>query len=254
MIRMIKTSGLKVLLLGILFAIGSGSFLFPQSIDTLLFNLQENDLKEHLILNPEQIEKVQQIFTMLQSQETQDRENFRDNSLGLVGAAIRRLQMAETLLQTILSEPQKAKLSEMKEAQKNYKQYFYYKEGLSLTPEQAAKVKSYLEVAKPERQLNNIEDIENGSMAPGMTNNLPGTMVGSNMNGQRDTLQPPMPRRNDPNELIRDFEREKEKTIEKLLTPEQKKLFVQLKEYLRKELEAKLEKKQATTSSLFENN
>lgn len=237
--------------------------IFPQSSGSLLWDFQENQLKERLQLTPQQVDSVKDIVKMLQAQESLDRQNFNKNALALVAAAVRRAQMAEMKLTNDLTDSQKTTLREIKKEQSNLKEFFSLKEGLLLTAEQAAKVKALLQIYASQRPTegdayDNMADLYDPmSYGPGygpgygMPGNVPGTMPGTtqrNMPGTRpgDIMpgrRPNTMRMNDGLiEKLRKHEAKKEKAIEPLLTPEQKILFNQLKEVRHKELEMLLDK------------
>ncbi|MEE9528675.1 MAG: hypothetical protein V3V88_01340, partial [Dehalococcoidia bacterium] len=85
----------------------------------------------------------------------------------------------------------------------------------------------------------------------GMQGNIPGTIPGTTQRNMPGTRQGDMMRTRRPDamrmnegliEKLRKHEAKKEKAIEPILTPEQKRLFNQLKEVRHKELEMILEK------------
>lgn len=236
--------------------------LFSQNRGLLLLDLQENQLKERLQLTPEQVNSVKEIIKMLRGQASLDRQNFKENAHALVAAAVRRAQMAESRLAAGLDNTQKAALMKIKKEQKKDREFFSLKQGLILTVEQAAKVKLILQRYDAQRNVrgdayDNMGDLMGpmsygygmpgmmrGNMPPGarpgtMQRNMPGTMQG-NMQG---TMRPNAMRINERLiEKLRNLEAEKEKAVEPLLNPEQKKLFKQLKEARHKEFEILLQK------------
>ncbi|UCH96548.1 MAG: hypothetical protein JSV88_06780 [Candidatus Aminicenantes bacterium] len=241
--------------------------IFSQDSGSLLLDFQENQLKERLQLTPQQVDTVKEIIKMLQSQESLDRQNFKENALALVAAAVRRAQMAEMKLSNDLEDSQKATLRQIKEEQQVTREFFTLKEGLILTAEQAAKVKAILQIYDSQRPVrgdayDNIGDLYDPmdygygySPGYGMPGNIPGTMPGTipgttqrNMPGTMPgnmarTRRPYKMRMNEGLiEKLRKHEAKKEKAIEPILTPEQKILFNQLKEIRHKELEMLLEK------------
>jgi hypothetical protein len=233
--------------------------IFSQGSGSLLLDFQENQLKERLQLTPQQVDSVKEIIKMLQAQESLDRQNFKKNALALVAAAVRRAQMAEIKLSNDLNDSQKATLREIKEEQKNAREFFSLKEGLILTAAQAVKVKTILQLYASQRPVrgdayDNMGDLYDPmGYGPGysMQGNIPGTIPGTTQRNMPGTMQRDMMRTRQPNamrmnegliEKLRKHEAKKEKAIEPILTREQKILFNQLKEIRHKELEMILEK------------
>jgi Spy/CpxP family protein refolding chaperone len=237
--------------------------IFSQNSRLLLLDFRENQLKERLQLTPRQVDSVKEIVKMLQAQESLDRQNFKKNALALVAAAVRRAQMAEMKLSNDLDDSQKATLMEMKKEQNKDREFFSLNEGLILTVEQAAKVKTILQIYTSKRPVrgdayDNMLDLYDPmdygyGYGPGygMQGNIPGTMPGTSPHNMPGTMQGDMMRTRRPYamrmndgliEKLKKHEAKKEKAIEPILTPEQKILFNQLKEVRHKELEMMLEK------------
>ena len=256
----IKQKHFLMMLFILLFFYGT---IFSQGSGTLLWDFQENQLKERLQLTPEQVDSVKEIVRMLQAQESLDRENFNKNALALVAAAVRRAQMAEMKLYNDLNDSQKATLLGIKKEQSKDSEFFSLKEGLLLTVEQAAKVKALLQIYGSQRPVqgdaydNMIDLYDPMNYAPGygpgygMQGHIPGTLPGTTDRNMSGTMQGDMMPGRRPYamrmnegliEKLRKHEAKKEKAIEPILTPEQKILFNQLKEVRHKELEMILEK------------
>lgn len=238
--------------------------IFSQDSGLLLLDFQENQLKERLQLTPQQVDLVKKITKMLQAQESLDRENFKQNALALVAAAVRRAQMAEMKLSYDLNDSQKAALKEIKEEQKKTREFFTLKEGLILTAAQAGKVKAILQLYASQRPVrgddyDNMGDLYDpmgygygpGYPGYGMQGNMPGTRPGTTQRNMPGTMQGNMMRTGRSHamrmndgliEKLKRHEAKKEKAIEPILTPEQKTLFNQLKEVRHKELERISEK------------
>ncbi|MGE5343875.1 MAG: hypothetical protein ACM3SY_20585 [Candidatus Omnitrophota bacterium] len=242
-----------------------------QTTENLLFDFQVSKLQERLQLTPEQAETVQKLEKMLQGQETLDHQNFGSNGLALIAAAMRRAQMAEFQLERILDDSQKLKLKALKDEQQKDKELFNLKEGLMLTADQIGKLKPILEEENKKQHINNIDygdrfsgmgmgypDMggygmigQNPRDMPGLyPNQIPGQMydqtAGGQMYGTRGF-------KDSAGDAIREQEAEKDKAIEKMLTPDQKKLFEQLKHERQKEIEQMLEKnRQNPGSSLID--
>jgi hypothetical protein len=246
-------------------------YIVSQNMESLLFDIQQSKLDVRLSLAAEQVEKLNEIIKMLQSQETLDRENFKQNALALIAAALRRAQMADFQLDSILDDSQKAILKDIKQEQKKNREFFNLKEGLMLTNDQTGKVKAIIEIYKTlpqdvmnDRYLNMDEYADsmgfgmpmgyNYGMPGQMQGQMPGQMQGQmqgQMSGQmsqqmRNKLRIP----DEFAEKLKQHEAEKEKAIEKLLTPEQKKLFDQMKTERRKELERLVDKAKENPESM----
>jgi len=240
--------------------------IFSQLSGALLFEIQEDQLQKSLQLTPEQSESLKEIIRILGTQEKLDRQNFSGNALALVAAAVRRAQMAEFKLVSDLTDSQKKILMQIKEKQQKNREFFSLKEGLLLTQEQCGKVKALLQAFanKPLERRISYDPLDtmgygygygnsfgygpgygygSGYGLPGSTQGyLPGNRLGNRtgsltggMNNARRTN--PAMMNEDLIESLRIHEAEKEEAIEKLLTPEQKKLFSQLKEARKKELQ-----------------
>ncbi|MCP5108508.1 MAG: hypothetical protein GY950_34300 [bacterium] len=252
----IKQKHFPMMLFTLLFCCGT---VFSQAGGLLLLDFQEDQIKERLELKPGQVDSVKKIIKMLRSQKNLDRQNFKQNALALVAAAVRRAQMAEIKLTNELNDSQKATLMEIKKEQNKAREFFSLNEGLILTEEQAVKVKAILKIEFSHRPVrgdtyNNMLGLYDpmgygsgygaqGNMpgaVPGTRHrNMPGTMQGNMMRTRRSNVM----RMNDGLiEKLRKHEAKKETAIEPILTPEQKILFNQLKEVRHKELEMILEK------------
>jgi hypothetical protein len=252
----IKQKHSLIMLFILLFCCGG---LFSQGSGSLLMDFQENQLKTRLQLTPQQVDYVKKIIKMLRAQEKLDRQNFKQNALALIAAAVRRAQMAEMKLSNDLNDSQKAALKNIKEEQKKTREFFTLKEGLILTAAQAAKVKTILQIYASQRpvrgdaydNMGNLYDPMGYGYGYGSGYGVQGNIPGTRQRNMPGTMQGDMMRTMRPNamrmgegliEKLRKHEAKKEKAIEPILTPEQKILFIQLKEVRHKELDMISEK------------
>ncbi len=236
----------------VLFFVGLGfSPLFSQQGIPILYNFQEDKLTVRLELNADQIDSLKKLGNMLQSQATQDRQNFKGNAQALLAAAERRALMADNLLTTLLDDSQKLKLKALKEEQISYRDVFVLKEVLVLDELQTAKVQLIIEnyTLQPDEidshiAQNSGELRENPDEIGGRDLNRQGMdrMDGRGYQANRGMR----PAEDALVDLFKEQERKKQKAIEALLTPEQKVSYTQLKEILRKEFDLRMAKLKET--------
>lgn len=214
-------------------------------------------ISAQLELSNDQALEVEKIFKMTQSQAVKDRETFKGNAMGLVQTARQRRRTSDQLIFRLLKPEQRQKFfNYLKKRQRN-EELEMLTEGLMLSGEQVTHVKRILNEfrEKWEKQMrfnrSGIGDMmTEGDMMPGsgavphgglmpndgvMPNSgmLPGggMMPRSRMRAVPGSMQ---------DQLLQDMKSQnaaKAKKINKILTPEQKKMYKTVLKLQDKELE-----------------
>lgn len=207
-----------------------------QNREGILYDFHENVLQERLKLTAEQMETLAGIGRMLAAQKTLDQQNFKNQPLALVAAAVRRIQMAESLLSPKLGNEQLTALQAWKRESVKDRELFHLSEGLCLSEDQTRQVKNILDLYAARAGVPEREEIMDTGMGefPADRYDRDRSILGR---GNLDEMGGPRRERMD--NLVSTRELEKEKRIRAVLNEEQNKLYKVLLDQFRKEQEAR---------------
>ncbi len=195
-----------------------------------------------LTLTGEQVERVKEIFNLESSQAEIDRQTYAGSALALIHAARKRREVCDGHIEAILNEAQLHDYREIKEERKGREELFELKEGLLLTETQTRQVAHILDEfmrkrSKFESGKMNGRRAGGGMKGGGMPGGSGGMKGGGDMGGGKSTMT--VGRSNPRLEMWKKREAKKAKSIKKILTKDQQKLYKQIRKFNKKQMERK---------------
>jgi hypothetical protein len=181
---------------------------------------RRGSLSELLDLDYRQVSRLREITEMEQSQARLDRENFKTNAAALVESARRRRAMVDSHIEEMLTDEQKETFERIKQQRMRQREMFTLTEGLLLTPDQQGQVREILEKNRPDRKGKR----PGGFDGPGM-----GMGRGGMMGGGRGGMRPGGRGGDRFRQKMDEMDSKKAKEIKKLLSPEQRELYKQVR-------------------------
>lgn len=238
---------------------------YPQSDKDEIPGIK-TQLVEKLTLTDTQVIELEKILAMTVSQAETDRVNFKGNAVGLAQSALRRRDTCDSLIEQLLTTEQNEMWDMFKNKRKQDEQFYILKEGLLLTKEQCAKIKAILdEFRKPQNRKsgNQSGGMQEGGEPPeggmpgggGMMGGMPGggmpgggggMMGGGGMRGPRGDSNGKMNKDKMEERMLEKFKEQEEKIAKKispLLTPDQKKMYSDLKGLIEQEFKSRMQER-----------
>ena len=181
-------------------------------------------LSELLDLDVRQETRLQEINGMAQAQARLDRENFKTNAAGLIESARRRRAMVDSHIEEMLTDGQKETFEQIQQRRMRQREMFALTEGLLLTPDQQGQVREILDNYRPDKKGMRPDGINGRDRGMGM-----GRGRGGMMGGGRGGMRPGGRGGDRFRQKMEEMDAKKAKEIKKILSPEQKELYKQIR-------------------------